>query len=98
MLVVSDSSPLIALAAIDHLPLLPALFDTVLVPPAVALETGRAIPYPPAWLRTRSLEAPLPAAVQPSVLGDGEREAIALALETDAARIVLDDLPARRSL
>jgi predicted nucleic acid-binding protein len=29
-------------------------------------------------------------------LGDGESEVIALALETDAARIVLDDLDARR--
>ncbi len=29
-------------------------------------------------------------------LGDGEREAIALAIELEATQIILDDLPARR--
>jgi predicted nucleic acid-binding protein len=36
--VVSNSSPLIAFAAIQQLSLFPALFESVLIPPAVALE------------------------------------------------------------
>ena len=69
MPVVSNSSPLIALAAIERLDLLPALFKSVVIPPAVAQEITRA---------------------------DGEREAIALAMELRADLVILDDLPARR--
>ncbi|MPZ21453.1 MAG: DUF3368 domain-containing protein [Luteitalea sp.] len=93
---VSNSSPLIALAAIERLVLLPLLFDSVIIPPAVAFETRRTIPARPAWLYVRSLQNQLPAAVLRPTLGDGEREAIALALEASADRVVLDDLPARR--
>lgn len=94
---VSNSSPLIALAAIERLALLPALFDSVIIPPAVAFETRRSIPSRPAWLRVQSLPKQLPAVVERPALGDGEREAIALALEVRADRVVLDDLPARRA-
>jgi predicted nucleic acid-binding protein len=93
---VSNSSPLIALAAIERLNLLPALFESVLIPPAVSREIHRSIPAPPAWLRTQILGAALPEIVQRRTLGDGEREAIALAVELNADRIILDDLPGRR--
>jgi hypothetical protein len=39
---------------------------------------------------------PLPQAVLRRSLGDGEREALALAVEIQAERILLDDRPARR--
>ena len=38
MTVVSDTGPLIALAKVDHLPLLKALFGHVLIPPVVQRE------------------------------------------------------------
>ncbi|MGH9370987.1 MAG: hypothetical protein ACRD15_05595 [Vicinamibacterales bacterium] len=71
-------------------------FTPFLIPPAVAREIARSIPVLPHWA---SVRAPIG---QPSMLsfqgqlGDGEREAIALAVEVGADAIVLDDRPARR--
>ena len=96
MAVVSNSSPLIAFAAIEQLNLFPALFESVLIPPAVAREIARSIPTLPPWLRVEDLRMPLPQAVLLRSLGDGEREALALAVEIQAERILLDDRPARR--
>ena len=94
---VSNSSPLIALAAIDRLELLPTLFQSIVIPPAVAHEIRRSVSLPAAWLHVRTLEGPLPETVLRRSLADGEREAIALALETRPDRIILDDLPARQA-
>ena len=55
MAVVSNSSPLIAFAAIEQLNLLPALFESVFIPPAVALEIAPSISTLPTWLRVQSL-------------------------------------------
>ena len=96
MAVVSNSSPLIAFAAIEQLPLLPAVFQSILIPPSVALEVAPSIPTLPPWLRVQKLRQPMPALVLRPSLGAGEREALALAIETRADRILLDDLPARR--
>jgi hypothetical protein len=97
VVVVSNSSPLIALVRIQRLDLLPALFESILIPPAVSREIEPSIPVPPDWLSMRA-----PSAVSPSPswrprLGAGEREALALAIELNADWILLDDLPARRS-
>lgn len=94
MLVVSNSSPLIAFSAIGQLD--PALFASILIPPAVVLEIAPSIPAQAAWLRVQELNQPLPESVLRPSLADGEREALALALEVRADRIILDDLPARR--
>lgn len=94
MPIVSNSSPLIALAAIDRLSLLPDLFEIVAIPPAVAAETRRALPVHSAWLHVENLTRELPKAVLRAALGDGEREAIALALER-WDQILVDDRPAR---
>lgn len=96
MAVVSNSSPLIAFAAIEQLKLFPALFESVLIPPAVALEIAPSIPTLPTWLRVESLRMPLPEVVLRRSFGVGEREALALAVEIQAERILLDDRPARR--
>jgi len=95
--VVSNSSPLIALARIERLDLLPAIFESVLIPPAVAREIAPAIPVPPTWLRIQGPNVAPPASLLRRRLGDGEREALALAIELKADWIILDDLPARRS-
>jgi predicted nucleic acid-binding protein len=91
---VSNSSPLIAFAAIGELDLLPALFESVLVPHAVAQEVAPSIPTLPSWIRIQRLTGPLPDAVRRRSLGDGEREA--LALEIWAEQVILDDRAARR--
>jgi uncharacterized protein len=97
VVVVSNSSPLIALARIQRLDLLPIIFDSVLIPPAVAREIAPSISVLPIWLRMQAPTAMPPASLQRRRLGDGEREALALAIELKADWILLDDLPARRS-
>jgi len=92
--VVSNSSPLIALDRIGQLDLMRALLAEVVVPPAVIHEVF-ADRDPPAWLRVIAPAVTLDDTASPT-LGRGEREAIALAVETRARRIILDDLPARR--
>jgi len=95
--VVSNSSPLIALARIRRLDLLLAIFESVLIPPAVAREISPSIPVLPAWLRIQAASVLPPASLLRRRLGDGEWEALALAIELRADWIILDDLPARRS-
>jgi uncharacterized protein len=96
VVVVSNSSPLIALAGIDHLPLLATLFESVLIPPAVAAEITPTLATPPSWLRVQPLTSSIRADVVRPSLGHGEREALSLAVELAADWLILDDLAARR--
>ena len=94
MSVVSNSSPLIALDYLGRLDLFEALYGEVWIPPAVAREVQpRELP---STLRLRSLAQPVGARILHAALGAGESEAIALAAETDADLVLLDDKAARR--
>lgn len=95
VLVVSNSSPLIALEQIGQLHLLQALFDTLLVPPAVVRETAPTVTLPK-WVNERALTQQIGPQLLSSSLGPGESEAISLALEVGAQWLILDDRPARR--
>jgi uncharacterized protein len=92
VIVVADTSPLIALGQVDQLSLLERLFGEVLVPPAVVREAGLALPD---FIRERALSRPIPAAVLRASLDPGESEALSLALELGADRLILDERPAR---
>ena len=94
-LVVSNSSPLIALQQIDQLDLLAQLFATILVPPEVVQETAPSVVLPD-WIVTQSLQQPMREAVLQAQLDAGESAAISLALEVSPQWIILDDLRARR--
>ena len=91
--VISNSSPIIALAQIGLIDLLPALFPALVVPPAVRREI-RSVPFPD-WIVERHLTRPIDPRVAAATLDAGEREAISLALEGPSGRILLDDLAAR---
>ncbi len=103
MIVIADTTPLNYLVLIGWAEILPALYGRVLIPPAVweefhRIETPEAvrtwIGQRPAWLEIRHLtKRPEPGLES---LGAGEREAIALAEEIDADRLILDDRAARR--
>jgi len=95
---IADSGPLIFLARINHLELLPRLFAKILVPPEVWNEvTVRGQGHPGAYevsqTKWLTIQAPDPQLVKPlSILVDaGEAEAIALAQTTVDCTILLDD-------
>ena len=85
--VVADSACLISLERIDQIGLLPALFETIMIPPEAEREFGTEHD----WLR---VETPARCKSRESrlklMLDHGEAEAIALAVER-GARIILDD-------
>lgn len=103
MIVVSDTSSICYLILIGEIDLLPRLFGHIIIPPRVreelsapgAPETVRAwIERPPAWLKVQ----PVKVAPSPPALGlhAGESEVLALASETNADLVILDDQVARR--
>ena len=75
--VVTDSTCLIGLERIRHLNILPALFEPVLIPPAVQQEFGVSFP----WLQVQiPLDQGQVIALK-MLIDEGEAEAIALAYQ-----------------
>jgi len=103
MIVVADTTPLNYLVLIDGVEVLPQLYGRVLIPLAVWEEFQRPetpqavhawIAQPPDWLQIRPVVRTPGLAIEN--LGAGECEAIALAEELHADRLVIDDRAARR--
>ena len=87
-MIVSNTSPLIALDHLGELDLIPRVLGSgIVIPPAVEHEFGAG--RLPDWIEIG------PRVLQAS-LGAGESEALALALEAGADLILLDDKAARR--
>lgn len=102
-MVVSDTSPIINLAAIGQLDLLRTLYDTVHLPPAVHREITRFEEQPGAeavqsleWIQSQSCPRPDLATVLREELDAGEAEAIALAVDVDAL-LLIDEREGRRA-
>jgi predicted nucleic acid-binding protein len=85
VIVVADASPLRYLILIEHAHVLPALYGRVLIPPAVIAELNRErtpdlvrawLAKSPDWLHVQAPREALTGLR--NVLGDGERQAIAL--------------------
>jgi predicted nucleic acid-binding protein len=102
-MIVSDAGPIIIFARIDRLSLLRDVTGSLLVPGAVydeivvnkggmpgATEVAQA-----AWIQKASVINRSTIDVLPSVLHEGEREAIALAKE-QGAQLLIDEIRARR--
>ncbi len=101
-IVVSDTSPIRALAHLDQLDLLPALFGEVLIPPAVAAELERPRSALPSLLVHGlpfvRIQAPQDSALVGEFLESldpGEAEALALAVEVHADAILMDEAAGR---
>ena len=107
---VSNTSPLIHLVRLGKLVYLKRVFPSILIPPAVrfeAIDAGKNEGYNDAiilerlesegWLKTSQLlgKSKAMAAQLSDVIGRGEAEAIALALER-RERLFMDDLSGRR--
>lgn len=101
--VVCNTTPIIALSLVEQLALLALLYEEVLVPPAVAEEVlaggrghiGLDAFQKANWIHVTPLTDPMRATLL-SDLDRGEAEVIALALETGATLLILDDQLARR--
>ena len=103
-MVVSDTSPLINLAVIDHLWLIPKIYDQIIIPPAVfneiviegAGEPGAAEIQSAVWVSVK-ICTPSPLLRQLMLdLDPGEAESIALAVEIGADRILIDERKGRQ--
>lgn len=103
MLVVSDTSPMRALQAIDRLDLIETLFGTALVPPRVAAELQIDVPglgplrlsdFP--FLVLRAPRDLARVTMFGAELDSGEAEALALALEMRADLVLIDEDQARK--
>jgi len=102
-IIISDSSPLIGLARIGQVRLLPQMARHIVVPRAVYAEVtavragapGAAEVAAQSWIEVQDA---YPAAVAPLLVlvGKGEAEAIALAQRESSAILLMDDLRARK--
>jgi len=103
MIVVSDTSPINYLVLVDQVDRLYDLYRRVIVPPSV-MEELRAPQTPrlvqewlatqPTWLEVQSPAKPPDPRLK--YLGADERDAIALAEELSADRLLIDDRDGRR--
>jgi predicted nucleic acid-binding protein len=89
---VLDCACLIGLERIGHLPLLPALLEPVIAPPAVISEFGQR----PSWLLEQAPADTGMVAALKLIVDPGESEAIALAYEK-RLRLIVDDRKAREA-
>jgi predicted nucleic acid-binding protein len=96
MIVVSDTSPLTALLTVGEASILPELFGEVLVPEAVRNELLRTHLTLPAWLKVAGVKDPIQAAKYAQTVDLGEAQAIELARELHADRLLIDERRGRR--
>jgi predicted nucleic acid-binding protein len=96
--IVADTAPLNYLVLIEAAGILPRLFASVLIPPAVKKELSHGnapaavstwIANPPSWLKVVNLKTSVAAMF--SYLDGGEAEAITLALEQPGTLLLMDD-------
>lgn len=102
-IVISNTTPLIALAWLERLDLLPALFGAVHIPDAVHAELhsdpekmGSAELAAASWLRVTVVENALAVQMLANELDAGESEAIVLAHEMRAGLLLMDERRGRR--
>ena len=102
-IIIADSSPLIGLARIGRLGLLPQMAKRIVVPLAVHTEVTIARADAPGaaevaalpWIEIREADSAIVAPLL-ILVGKGEAEAIALAQREAGAILLLDDLRARK--
>ena len=99
MIVVCNSSPIIALASVNRLDILKKLFSEILIPQAVYEEVfaiaNKEIPKAD-FIKVRKVKNKNLVKVLNLYLDVGESEVIAFALEKGIDRVILDDKQARK--
>ena len=103
MIVVSDTSPIVSLALIGRLDLLRQIYGTIVIPQAVQDEiTASGGRHPGGrevvaldWIKVGAVTNSMVVMLLRRELDRGEAEAIALAIESAADRVLLDERKAR---
>ena len=103
MIIVSDTSPLINLAAVDQLDLLRKLYDTIVIPQAVYDEiviegkgqAGSAEIATSDWIEVRQIANRPMVKTLEADLDVGEAEAVVLAVELEAGLLLIDERKGR---
>jgi predicted nucleic acid-binding protein len=96
MIVVSDTSPLTALLTVNESEILPRLFSEVIVPRAVWEELRRGHDALPDWLQMREVSDKQETTRLSALVDQGEAEAIELAKELHADRLLIDERKGRK--
>ncbi len=99
MIVVSNTSPISNLAAIGQLELLQQLYGNIIIPPAVYQELINSGDTDPAtlavqtldWIQTQPISDRVLLETLQTNLDLGEAEAITLAVEINAERLIIDE-------
>lgn len=92
-LVIADTSCLILLSKIDELAILKLNYNRILITPEIANEFDQKLPD---WIEIIKVKDKGLQLLLQDFLDMGESTALALALETDNATVILDDLKARK--
>jgi predicted nucleic acid-binding protein len=102
-IVVSNTTPLVALAWLNHLDLLPTLFGNLHIPQAVHDEihhdptaVGAAELASVSWLKISPVQDTMAVSLLLDQLDAGESEAIVLARELQAGLLLMDERRGRR--
>lgn len=104
MIVISDTSAILYLLLINQLDILPQLYGQVIIPdivrdelldPGAPIELQQWISNPPEWLRVQQVTRIPDASL--SKLNPGEQAAIALAQESLADLLIIDERAGRRA-
>lgn len=104
MIIISDTSPISNLLLVGQLPLLKALYGQLIIPDAVsqeikALETfdiDASIVQTADWIEVRTVRDPKLVKKLLMEVDRGEAEAIALAVELDTERLLIDERLGRK--
>ena len=97
MIVVSDTSPILNLAAASKRYLLRDLYADIVIPPAVGQELVRnGVQLEPSWTRVVAAEDQNEVAALLDQLDPGEAEAIVVAGELKAGLLLVDEKRGRR--
>jgi predicted nucleic acid-binding protein len=96
MIVVSDTSPITGLLAVGEIELLSRLFGEVIIPIGVHRELLLTHPSLPSWIKARSVSNVTRALEFREIVDPGEAEAIELAKELNADRLLIDDFLGRQ--
>lgn len=93
IVVISDTSCLIALDRISQLDLLQQLFQQIVTTREVKEEFGKELPE---WIRVIEVQNQGKIQELEAVLDKGEASAIALALETEKSQLIIDEKKGRK--